>query len=129
MKKFFFILTAICALSSILTYAQRSNNSFAEVNLSQRKKKSTRKTSPSPVAYFSQQSIPTYIINIAYIDFNETLPTVTIFLINESTGKTIYSEVCNAPTSISISLDKESCDNYSIQIESDEAFLYGSFTL
>ena len=57
------------------------------------------------------------------------LPTVTILLINESTGETVYSETYDAPTNISINLDEESCGNYSIQIESDEAFLYGSFTL
>ena len=84
----------------------------------------------TPISRSIIQTANAYLYNnTVCIDFNETLPTVTITLINESTGETVYSETCDAPTNISINLDEESCGNYSIQIESDEAFLYGSFTL
>ncbi len=38
MKRFFFMLTVIFSLSSVLTYAQRENSPFAEITLNQRKK-------------------------------------------------------------------------------------------
>ena len=67
--------------------------------------------------------------NVVNVSFNGDIAVVNVTITNESTGETVYSETCDAPTNISINLDEESCGNYSIQIESDEAFLYGSFTL
>lgn len=129
MKRFLFILTVIFSLSSVLTYAQRENSPFAEINLIQRKKRYDKKSHPIPRSILLPAANAYLYNNTVYIDFNETLPTVTITPVNESTGETVYSETCDAPTSTGISLDEESCGNYSIQIESDEAFLYGNFTL
>ena len=117
-------------LSNIVTYAQKENNPFTEIALTQAKRKDPISKENTPISRSIIQTANAYLYNnTVCIDFNETLPTVTITLINESTGETVYSETCDAPTNISINLDEESCGNYSIQIESDEAFLYGSFTL
>lgn len=62
MKRFFFMLTVIFSLSSVLTYAQRENSPFAEITLNQRKKQLIRKTTLYPVAYFPELPMPTYII-------------------------------------------------------------------
>lgn len=129
MKRFFFMLTVIFSLSSVLTYAQRENSPFAEITLNQRKKTIDKKNHPIPRSILPGTANAYLYNNTVCVNFNEVLPTVTILLINESTGETVYSETCDAPTNISINLDEESCGNYSIQIESDEAFLYGSFTL
>lgn len=94
------------------------------------KKKNPTSKGDTPISRSIIQTANAYLYNnTVCVDFNEVLPTVTILLINESTGETVYSETYDAPTNISINLDEESCGNYSIQIESDEAFLYGSFTL
>ena len=129
MKRFFFMLAVIFSLSSVLTYAQRENSPFAEITLNQRKKTIDKKNHPIPRSILPGTANAYLYNNTVCIDFNETLPTVTITLINESTGETVYSETCDAPTNISINLNEESSGNYSIQIESDEAFLYGSFIL
>lgn len=130
MKKLLSILIATFFLSNIVTYAQKENNPFTEIALTQAKRKDPISKENTPISRNIIQTANAYLYNnTVCIDFNETLPTVTITLINESTGETVYSETCDAPTNISINLDEESCGNYSIQIESDEAFLYGSFTL
>ena len=130
MKKLLSILIATFFLSNIVTYAQKENNPFTEIALTQAKRKDPISKENTPISRSIIQTANAYLYNNTIcIDFNETLPTVTITLINESTGETVYSETCDAPTNISINLDEESCGNYSIQIESDEAFLYGSFTL
>ena len=130
MKKLLSILIATFFLSNIVTYAQKENNPFTEIALTQAKRKDPISKENTPIPRSIIQTANAYLYNnTVCIDFNETLPTVTITLINESTGETVYSETCDAPTNISINLDEESCGNYSIQIESDEAFLYGSFTL
>ena len=130
MKKLLSILIATFFLSNIVTYAQKENNPFTEIALTQAKRKDPISKENTPISRSIIQTANAYLYNnTVCIDFYETLPTVTITLINESTGETVYSETCDAPTNISINLDEESCGNYSIQIESDEAFLYGSFTL
>ena len=131
MKKLLSILIVAFFLSNIVTYAQKENNPFTEIALIQAKKKKIRTSKgDTPISRSIIQTANAYLYNnTVCIDFNETLPTATITLINESTGENVYSETYDAPTNISINLDEESCGNYSIQIESDEAFLYGSFTL
>lgn len=130
MKKLLSILIATFFLSNIVTYAQKENNPFTEIALTQAKRKDPISKENTPISRSIIQTANAYLYNnTVCIDFNETLPTVTITLINESTGETVYSETCDAPTNISINLNEESSGNYSIQIESDEAFLYGSFIL
>ena len=130
MKKLLSILIATFFLSNIVTYAQKENNPFTEIALTQAKRKDPISKGDTPISRSIIQTANAYLYNnTVCIDFNETLPTATITLINESTGENVYSETYDAPTNISINLDEESCGNYSIQIESDEAFLYGSFTL
>ena len=130
MKKLLSILIVAFFLSNIVTYAQKENNPFTEIALTQAKRKNPTSKGDTPISRSIIQTANAYLYNnTVCIDFNETLPTATITLINESTGENVYSETYDAPTNISINLDEESCGNYSIQIESDEAFLYGSFTL
>ena len=117
MKKLLSILIATFFLSNIVTYAQKENNPFTEIALTQAKRKDPISKENTPISRSIIQTANAYLYNnTVCIDFNETLPTVTITLINESTGETVYSETCDAPTNISINLDEESCGNYSIQI-------------
>lgn len=130
MKKLLSILIVAFFLSNIVTYAQKENNPFTEIALIQAKRKNPTSKGDTPISRSIIQTANAYLYNnTVCVDFNEVLPTVTILLINESTGETVYAEACDTPTNISINLDKESCSNYFIQIESDGVFLYGNFTL
>lgn len=130
MKKLLSILIAAFFLSNIVTYAQKENNPFTEIALIQAKRKNPTSKGDTPISRSIIQTANAYLYNnTVCVDFNEVLSTVTILLINESTGETVYAEACDVPTNISINLDKESCSNYFIQIESDGVFLYGNFTL
>ena len=130
MKKLLSILIATFFLSNIVTYAQKENNPFTEIALTQAKRKDPISKGDTPISRSIIQTANAYLYNnTVCVDFNEVLPNVTITLINESTSETVYAEACDTPTNISINLDKESCSNYFIQIESDGVFLYGNFTL
>lgn len=130
MKKLLSILIVAFFLSNIVTYAQKENNPFTEIALIQAKRKNPTSKGDTPISRSIIQTANAYLYNnTVCVDFNELLPTVTILLINESTSETVYAEACDTPTNISINLDKESCSNYFIQIESDRVFLYGNFTL
>ena len=130
MKKLLSILIVAFFLSNIVTYAQKENNPFTEIALIQAKRKNSTSKGDTPISRSIIQTANAYLYNnTVCVDFNEVLPTVTILLINESTSETVYAEACDTPTNISINLDKESCSNYFIQIESDGVFLYGNFTL
>lgn len=130
MKKLLSILIVAFFLSNIVTYAQKENNPFTEIALIQAKRKNPTSKGDTPISRSIIQTANAYLYNnTVCVDFNEVLPTVTILLINESTSETVYAEACDTPTNISINLDKESCSNYFIQIESDRVFLYGNFTL
>lgn len=130
MKKLLSILIVAFFLSNIVTYAQKENNPFTEIALTQAKRKDPISKGDTPISRSIIQTANAYLYNnTVCVDFNEVLPTVTILLINESTSETVYAEACDTPTNISINLDKESCSNYFIQIESDGVFLYGNFTL
>ena len=130
MKKLLPILIVAFFLSNIVTYAQKENNPFTEIALIQAKRKNPTSKGDTPISRSIIQTANAYLYNnTVCVDFNEVLPTVTILLINESTSETVYAEACDTPTNISINLDKESCSNYFIQIESDGVFLYGNFTL
>ena len=130
MKKLLSILIVAFFLSNIVTYAQKENNPFTEIALIQAKRKNPTSKGDTPISRSIIQTANAYLYNnTVCVDFNEVLPTVTILLINESTSETVYAEACDTPTNISSNLDKESCSNYFIQIESDGVFLYGNFTL
>ena len=131
MKKLLSILIATFFLSNIVTYAQKENNPFTEIALTQAKRKDPISKGDTPISRSIIQTANAYLYNnTVCVDFNEVLPNVTITLINESTSKLIHSEAYNEPTNIDITLDEGySSGNYLIKIESDEVLLYGYFSL
>ena len=118
-------------LCNIVTYAQKENNPFTEIALTQAKRKDPISKGDTPISRSIIQTANAYLYNnTVCVDFNEVLPNVTITLINESTSKLIHSEAYNEPTNIDITLDEGySSGNYLIKIESDEVLLYGYFSL
>lgn len=124
MKKLLSILIATFFLSNIVTYAQKENNPFTEIALTQAKRKDPISKGDTPISRSIIQTANAYLYNnTVCVDFNEVLP-------NESTSKLIHSEAYNEPTNIDITLDEGySSGNYLIKIESDEVLLYGYFSL
>ena len=88
MKKLLSILIVAFFLSNIVTYAQKENNPFTEIALIQAKRKNPTSKGDTPISRSIIQTANAYLYNnTVCIDFNETLPTATITLINESTGE------------------------------------------
>ena len=107
MKKLLSILIATFFLSNIVTYAQKENNPFTEIALTQAKRKDPISKGDTPISRSIIQTANAYLYNnTVCVDFNEVLPNVTITLINESTSKLIHSEAYNEPTNIDITLDE-----------------------
>ena len=111
------ILIATFFLSNIVTYAQKENNPFTEIALTQAKRKDPISKGDTPISRSIIQTANAYLYNnTVCVDFNEVLPNVTITLINESTSKLIHSEAYNEPTNIDITLDEGySSGNYLIK--------------
>uniref|UniRef100_UPI000E48F250 DUF3244 domain-containing protein n=1 Tax=Bacteroides TaxID=816 RepID=UPI000E48F250 len=71
-----------------------------------------------------------YLYNkVISISFEEMIPTVTIRVLKESTGETIYSQEYMNPAEVSINLNMQASGTYYIEIISDEISLEGEFTL
>ena len=93
-------------LSNIVTYAQKENNPFTEIALTQAKRKDPISKGDTPISRSIIQTANAYLYNnTVCVDFNEVLPNVTITLINASTSKLIHSEAYNEPKKIYITLD------------------------
>lgn len=108
MKKLLFILVATLFLSNIVTYAQKENNHFVGITLTQSKRKGPINKENSPATRNIIQPVNAYLCNnVICINFNKEFSTVTISIINELTGETVYTETCNALASININLDEE----------------------
>ncbi len=63
------------------------------------------------------------------LNFEESLSTVTISIISETTGDIIYSGNYDNPNSLTIDLSTESSGDYIIEIEFDDILLEGCFVL
>lgn len=71
-----------------------------------------------------------YLYNkVVTVDFQAVFSAVTVNVINEITGETIYSELFTNPTSFSIDLSGKDAGDYMIELVSDEITLEGYFSL
>lgn len=67
--------------------------------------------------------------NTVSINFTETFSTVNIRIIDETSGSTVHSEIYNNPACLNIDLNGDRSGNYLIEIEAEDLFLGGHFTL
>ena len=71
-----------------------------------------------------------YLYNkVVTVSFEEAMPTVTIKIIKEATGETVYSQEYMNPTVISVDLTGQDSETYSIEVVSDTISLEGEFIL
>ena len=57
------------------------------------------------------------------------MPTVTIKIIKEATGETVYLQEYMNPATVSVDLSLQDSGTYYIEIVSDEVYLEGEFML
>ena len=71
-----------------------------------------------------------YLCNkVVTVDFQVAFSAVTVNVINETTGETVYSELFTNPASFSIDLNGRYAGEYIIEIVSDGMMLEGDFKL
>lgn len=135
MKQLLFILLMLCANVTLLK-AERFSE-FKEITLHVYaddargvKTKGTLQDIPQTRSLIIQ-SVYAYLYdsNVISIDFSETFTTVTVNIINEATGKTVYSETCSNPASLIIDWSNKVSADYIIKIETDDTYWEGCFSL
>lgn len=82
----------------------------------------TRSLTPENTAAFVENQVVTIFIE-------EAVPMVTVRIINESTGETVYSQEHPSPSVVSIDLNDEDAGLYRIEIIAGDACISGEFTL
>jgi len=76
------------------------------------------------------QPVYAYLYNkVVSLDFTEAFSVVNVVITNQSTGETIHSETYSNPATLCVDLNGESGSNYLIEIEADDTFLTGNFSL
>ncbi|MEY8722418.1 DUF3244 domain-containing protein [Bacteroides stercorirosoris] len=130
MKKLLFILISFFAWG-VSTYAQgfiqgleiTLHKDIKENNdTSQEDAPKTRSLIPQPAH--------AYLYNkVVSISFEEVMPTVTIKIIKEATGETVYLQEYMNPATGSIDLSIQDSGTYCIEISSDKFSLQGEFPL
>ncbi len=76
------------------------------------------------------QPVYAYLYNkVVTVDFQVAFSAVTVNVINETTGETVYSELFINPTSFAIDLSGKDAGDYMIELVSDEITLEGYFPL
>ena len=138
MKRILFFMMLLLAGSEVAVNAGELNTyreiPFTVSNSAERDAKG-RKTEIDPETTpitrgITRQAVYAYIYNsMVTITFEEVFSTATVTVVNETTGETAYSEVHSNPAALNIDLNGESSGNYLIEIETDDAYLQGIFSL
>lgn len=130
MKKLLFILISFFAWG-VSTYAQGFIQGL-EITLHKdiKKNNDTSQEDGPKIRSLIPQPAHAYLYNkVISASFEEVIPKVTIKIIKEATGETVYSQEYMSPTVISIDLNIQNSETYCISIISDETCLQGDFRL
>ncbi len=133
MRRLLFILLTIFSLGNIAVHAEKVNDCIKIV---------LQQTVPGdyippinkeggPVVRSIYMPIADAYLynNVVNINFNGNIAVVNVTIMNESTGETVYSETHSSPAALNIDLNGESSGNYLIEIEADDTYLQGRFSL
>ena len=89
----------------------------------------TLENAPQTRSVISQPVYACLYNKVVIVDFQAAFSAVTVNVINETTGETIYSELFINPASFSIDLSGKDAGDYMIELVSDEITLEGYFPL
>ena len=125
------LIILITAFISVCSIQAQEKGSMVEYNNTEREIPLKNLQPNKPI---SRSLIPqiayAYLYNkVVTVSFEEAMPTVTIKIIKEATGETVYSQEYMNPTVISVDLTGQDSETYSIEVVSDTISLEGEFIL
>ena len=125
------LIILITAFISVCSIQAQEKGSMVEYNNTEREIPLKNLQPNKPI---SRSLIPqiayAYLYNkLVTVSFEEAMPTVTIKIIKEATGETVYSQEYMNPTVISVDLTGQDSETYSIEVVSDTISLEGEFML
>lgn len=125
------LIILITAFISVCSIQAQEKGSMVEYNNTEREIPLKNLQPNKPI---SRSLIPqiayAYLYNkVVTVSFEEAMPTVTIKIIKEATGETVYSQEYMNPTVISVYLTGQDSETYSIEVVSDTISLEGEFIL
>ena len=125
------LIILITAFISVCSIQAQEKGSMVEYNNTEREIPLKNLQPNKPI---SRSLIPqiayAYLYNkVVTVSFEEAMPTVTIKIIKEATGETVYSQEYMNPTVISVNLTGQDSATYSIEVVSDTISLEGEFIL
>ncbi|MDE5701544.1 MAG: DUF3244 domain-containing protein [Bacteroides sp.] len=130
MKRLLFILISLLAWGGSV-YAQ-SSNIVMEIALYKDIKNDNNVDPEDMPVTRSPIFLPVhaYLYNkVVTVDFQATFSAVTVNVVSDVTGETVYSELLVNPTNVSIDLNGADSGDYRLEIISDEIALEGYFPL
>lgn len=134
MKQILFILLFLF-IGISESYASKSNELLPiSLNVSDEGREITRKDNDRENAPIARSIIfqPAYAYlcdKVVSVVFEETLSSVTINVVNEQSGETVYSQNYMNPVDLTIDLNDAGAGEYRIEIIADEVSLQGLFSL
>ena len=131
MKRLLLILLTIFSLGNIVVHAEKVNDCIKIVLQQTVSDDPPNKNDGGPIVRsIYVPVVDAYLYNnVVNVSFNENIAVVNVTITNESTGETVYSEVHSSPAALNIDLNSESSGNYLIEIETDDTYLQGIFSL
>lgn len=125
------LLILITAFISICSIQAQENGSMMEFNNTKREipLKNFKPNKPISRSLIPQIAYAYLYNKVVTVSFEEAMPTVTIKIIKEATGETVYSQEYMSPTAISVDLTGQDSETYSIEVASDTTSLEGEFML
>lgn len=133
------LIMLFIAISSTMAHAKESIHENGEITLTTvedetRHIKPERDIEPGELVPTPRsivlQPVYAYLYNkVVSLDFTEAFSVVNVVITNQSTGETIHSETYSNPATLCVDLNGESGSNYLIEIEADDTFLTGNFSL
>ncbi len=125
------VLFLLICVGNINSYAQTPGNGQITLQYSNNKSPKERTEvgdENTPIKRSISQPVYAYLYNkVVTVDFQAAFSAVTVNVINETTGETVYSEQLINPAMFSINLN--GTGGYMIEIISDEISLEGHFFL
>lgn len=125
------VLFLLICVGNINNYAQTPGNGQITLQYSNNKSPKERTEvgdENTPIKRSISQPVYAYLYNkVVTVDFQAAFSAVTVNVINETTGETVYSEQLINPAMFSINLN--GTGGYMIEIISDEISLEGHFFL
>lgn len=129
MKKLLFILISILVCGTSV-YAK--NDKGAEISLYKDDIKGHQvdpEDMPQTRSIIFQPAYAYLCDKVVSVVFEETLSSVTINVVNEQSGETVYSQNYMNPVDLTIDLNDAGAGEYRIDIIADEVSLQGLFSL